>query len=233
MYVTVNDTSGNLLFTANNVDNTGAGGVDINVDTHISGALIKLDRPGNTPLQTIERSAGSLLIHHNVNSSVNRTLDITSNNAGSGTTKINVTSDDGIVITATNVASKVQVEDFYLQQNTIGTSDATMVLDPGDDDAATGLVQVRGNLQVDGTTTTVNGTTISVDDPIITLGGDTAPVADDNKDRGVEIKYYDSQARVGFFGWDEDYTNANIWTGTGGYRFLYNATNTSEVFFWN
>ena len=229
-YVTVNDTSGNLLFTANNVDNTGAGGVDINVDTHISGALIKLDRPGNTPLQTIERSSGSLLIHHNVNSSVNRTLDITSNNAGSGTAKINVTSDDGIVITATNVASKVQVEDFYLQQNTIGTSDATMVLDPGDDDAATGLVQVRGNLQVDGTTTTVNSTTISVDDPIITLGGDTAPTTDDNKDRGVEIKYYDTQARVGFFGWDEDYANSNIWSGTGGYRFLYNATNTSEVF---
>ena len=229
-YVTVNDTSGNLLFTANNVDNTGAGGVDINVDTHISGALIKLDRPGNTPLQTIERSSGSLKIHHNVNSSVNRTLDIISNNAGSGTSVINVTSDDGIVITATNVASKVQVEDFYLQQNTIGTSDATMVLDPGDDDAATGLVQVRGNLQVDGTTTTVNSTTISVDDPIITLGGDTAPTTDDNKDRGVEIRYYDTQARVGFFGWDEDYANSNIWSGTGGYRFLYNATNTSEVF---
>ena len=229
-YVTVNDTSGNLLFTANNVDNTGAGGVDINVDTHISGALIKLDRPGNTPLQTIERSAGSLKIHHNVNSSVNRTLDIISNNAGSGTSVINVTSDDGIVITATNVASKVQVEDFYLQQNTIGTSDTTMVLDPGDDDAATGLVQVRGNLQVDGTTTTVNSTTISVDDPIITLGGDTAPTTDDNKDRGVEIRYYDNQARVGFFGWDEDYANSNIWSGTGGYRFLYNATNTSEVF---
>ena len=105
-----------------------------------------------------------------------------------------------------------------------------MVLDPGDDDAATGLVQVRGNLQVDGTTTTVNSTTISVDDPIITLGGDTTPTTDDNKDRGVEIKYYDTQARVGFFGWDEDYANSNIWSGTGGYRFLYNATNTSEVF---
>ena len=229
-YVTVNDTSGNLLFTANNVDNSGAGGVDINVDTHISGALIKLDRPGNTPLQTIERSSGSLKIHHNVNSAVDRTLDIISNNAGAGTSKINVTSDDGIVITATNVNSKVQVEDFYLQQNTIGTNDTTMVLDPGDDDAATGLVQVRGNLQVDGTTTTVNSTTITVDDPIITLGGDTAPTTDDNKDRGVEIRYYDSQARLGFFGWDEDYSNPNIWSGTGGYRFLYNATNTSEVF---
>ena len=35
------------------------------------------------------------------------------------------------------------------------------------------------------------------------MGGDTAPQADDNKDRGVEFKYYDAQARLGFFGWDE------------------------------
>ena len=67
-YIKINDTSGNLLFGANNTDNSSAGGVDINVDTNISGANIILDRPGNTPLQTIERTAGSLKIHHNVNS---------------------------------------------------------------------------------------------------------------------------------------------------------------------
>ena len=37
-HVYINDTSGALLFTANNVDNSGSGGVDINVDTNISGA---------------------------------------------------------------------------------------------------------------------------------------------------------------------------------------------------
>ena len=227
-YIYVNDTSGNLLFTANNVDNSGSGGVDINVDTHISGANIVLDRPGTSPLQTIERTAGSLKIFHNVNSATNRTLDIVSTNAGAGSATLNITADNGIVITSTDVNAKVQVEDFYFQENVLGTSNATMVLDPGDDDAATGLVQIRGNLQVDGTTTTVNSTTITVDDPIITLGGDTAPVSDDNKDRGVEIRYYDTQARLGFFGWDEDLaTNSG---GVGGYRFLYNATNTSEVF---
>ena len=68
-----------------------------------------------------------------------------------------------------------------------------MILDPGDDDAATGKVQIRGDLQVDGTTTTVNSTVVTVDDPIIVLGGDTAPVADDNKDRGVEFSYYDNK----------------------------------------
>ena len=70
-----------------------------------------------------------------------------------------------------------------------------MILDPGDDDAATGKVQIRGDLQVDGTTTTVNSTVVTIDDPIIVLGGDTTPVSDDNKDRGVEFSYYDTQAR--------------------------------------
>ena len=62
-----------------------------------------------------------------------------------------------------------------------------MILDPNDDDAVTGLVQIRGDLQVDGTTTTVNSTTITVQDPIITLGGEDTLVVDDNKDRGVEF----------------------------------------------
>ena len=82
-----------------------------------------------------------------------------------------------------------------------------MNLDPGDDRAVTGLVRVWGDLQVDGVTTTVNSTTLQVDDVIMTLGGDTAPASDDNKDRGVEFRYYDSQARLGFYGWDTNYTD--------------------------
>jgi len=229
-YVKVNDTSGGLLFSANNTDNTGAGGVDINVDTNISGASIKLDRPGSSPLQTIERTAGSLKIHHNVNSATDRTLDIISENAGSGTAKINITADEDITISATNVSNRVLVEGYQFQDNVLSSTNATMVLDPGDDDTASGTLQVRGNLQVDGTTTTVNSTVVTIDDPIFVLGGDTAPGSDDNKDRGVEFSYYDSQARVGFYGYDEDYADANIWSGTGGFRFLLNATNTSEVF---
>ena len=85
-----------------------------------------------------------------------------------------------------------------------------------------------GDLQVDGVTTTVNSTTMQVDDPIITLGGDTAPTSDDNKDRGVEFSYYDTQARTGFYGWDTNYTD--LAGHEGGFRFLHAATNTSEVF---
>ena len=85
-----------------------------------------------------------------------------------------------------------------------------------------GKVQISGGLQVDGTTTTVNSTTITVDDPIFTLGGDTAPGSDDNKDRGIEFRYHDgSSARIGFFGFDDS---------TGKFTALTAATNSSEVF---
>ena len=84
-----------------------------------------------------------------------------------------------------------------------------------------GLVRVFGDLQVDGTTTTVNSTTVTVDDPVLTLGGDTAPSSDDNKDRGIEFRYFDGSAKVGFMGWDDS---------AGGFTFLKSATNSSEVF---
>jgi hypothetical protein len=50
------------------------------------------------------------------------------------------------------------------------TGPSTLVIDPaaiGDD---TGTVQIKGNLQVDGTTTTINSTTLTVDDKNIVLG---------------------------------------------------------------
>ena len=78
---------------------------------------------------------------------------------------------------------------------------------------------VGGDLTVNGTTTTVNSTVTTLDDPIITLGGDTAPTQTDSKDRGVEFRYYDTEARLGFFGWDN---SSNQFT------FLTAATNTSE-----
>ncbi len=81
---------------------------------------------------------------------------------------------------------------------------------------------VTGDLTVNGTTTTVNSTTVTIDDPIFTLGGDTAPGTDDNKDRGTEFRYHDgSSARVGFFGYDDS---------ASAFTFLTAATNSSEVF---
>jgi hypothetical protein len=87
--------------------------------------------------------------------------------------------------------------------------------------STTGTLTVGGDLIVNGTTTTVNSTVTTVDDPVLTLGGDTAPVSNDSKDRGIEFRYYDSSAKVGFFGYDNS---------TGKFTFIPNATNTSEAF---
>ena len=227
-YLKVNDTSGNLLFGANNTGDSGAGELDVNVRSYFSDPDITLDGVLD---QKLDKTAdGNLTFQHTQNTATDRTLLINATNAGSGDALINITSENDITISATHVDNRVNVEDYHFQDNVFSTTNATMVLDPNDDDDVTGLVQIRGDLQVDGTTTTVNSVTTTIQDPILTLGGEDTLTIDDNKDRGIEFRYYDSQERFGFFGWDEDYANANIWTGTGGYRFLYNATNTSEVY---
>ena len=53
------------------------------------------------------------------------------------------------------------------------------------------------------------------------MGGDGALSEDDNKDRGIEFRYYDTQSRLGFMGYNDS---------TGEFSFLLNATNTNEVF---
>jgi hypothetical protein len=83
-------------------------------------------------------------------------------------------------------------------------------------------VTITGDLTVNGTTTTVNSTTVTIDDPVFTLGGDTAPGSDDDKDRGIEFRYHNgSAAKVGFFGLDDSDSR---------FKFFIDATNSSEVF---
>jgi hypothetical protein len=85
----------------------------------------------------------------------------------------------------------------------------------------TGNVTVSGNLTVNGTTTTVNSNTVTIDDPIFTLGGDGDGTNDDN-DRGIEFKWHNGSAsKIGFFGMDD---TDNV------FKYIPDATNTSETF---
>ena len=80
---------------------------------------------------------------------------------------------------------------------------------------------VDGNLTVNGTQTTVNSTTVTVDDPIFVVGGDSAPSSDDNKDRGIEFRWHNgSAAKLGFFGFDDS---------TGKFTFVPDATDNSAI----
>ena len=235
-YLKVNDTSGNLLFGANNTGDGGAGEVDINVRSYFSDPDITFD--GATD-QTIEKTGeGSLFIYNTQNSTTSQVLNIRNVNTGTGEARIDIRADDGITLHATDASGgyqhgRVCFEAFHTKANVLACDPVgNFILDPNDtNDSSSGVVEIWGDLLVQGTTTTVNSTTLTVDDPIITLGGDTAPQAADSLDRGIEFRYYQSSsARVGFFGWDSSYANANIWSGTGGFRFLVDATNSNEIF---
>ena len=80
---------------------------------------------------------------------------------------------------------------------------------------------VTGDLQVDGTTVTVNTTNVTMDDPILTLGGDTAPSSDLNKDLGIIGRWHNgSAAKTAFFGFDDS---------TGRFTFVPDATESTAV----
>ncbi len=106
----------------------------------------------------------------------------------------------------------------------LGAGNATMFSINATNGSATiaGDTTIGGNLTVNGTTTTINSTTQTLDDPIFTLGGDSAPSTDDSKDRGIEFRWHNGVAsKVGFFGFDRSSQK---------FTFIPDATNSSEVF---
>jgi hypothetical protein len=144
---------------------------------------------------------------------------------GSPVTKflVDTASGDTTIQGSITVNSNTTLGDAFadtLTVNATSTFNSSVTLSAAKDLTVGGNLIVTGNTTLNGATGTINATTLTVDDPIITLNGDTAPVSNDSKDRGVEFRYYDTQARLGFFGWD---------TSASKYVFLTGVTNTSEV----
>ena len=141
-------------------------------------------------------------------------------------TKIDFETADEIHFYASN-AEQVYVADGILGPETdsdvdLGTTGVRFKDAYVDSVTVTDNVTIGGTLTVNGTTTTINSTTTTVDDPIFTLGGDTAPGSDDNKDRGIEFRWHNgSAAKIGFFGYDDSATAFTV---------IPDATNSSEVF---
>lgn len=107
------------------------------------------------------------------------------------------------------------------QLSLVTNNTARLTISAAGDTTVSNNLIVSGNLTVNGTTTTTNSTTVTIDDPIFTLGGDTAPASDDAKDRGIEFRWFNVSSKVGFFGFDRS---------TGRLTFIPDATNTLEVF---
>jgi hypothetical protein len=155
----------------------------------------------------------------------NITSDASNNLVLNTVSNVDIVAGDDINLTATNsvrVPVNVEVELGTSTEYIVGDGTDVSVYSGNNFNVNATLTTISGNLQVNGTTTTVNSDTLTVDDPIITLGGDTAPLIDDNKDRGVEFMWHNgTSAKVGFFGFDDS---------TGCFTFIPDGTNTSEVF---
>ena len=166
-----------------------------------------------------------------------RTISLSGDATGSVSFDGSANADIAVTIAANSVALGTDTTGNYVA-TIAGTANQITVTGSGSETAAVTLslpqdiattsnvtfnnLTVSGNLTVNGTTTTVNSTTVTLDDPIITLGGDTAPTVDDGKDRGVEFRWHNgTAAKIGFFGFDDS---------TGKFTFIPDATNTSEVF---
>ena len=193
------------------------GTLDVQLETEITDNLIVRADNKVFDIKTDAGVSKFTVDTDNGNTTIEGTLDV----------QLETEITDNLIVTADDkefiIRTAAQVNKFTVDTDN-GNTDIQGTLN------VEGNVTLQSDLTVFGTTTTVNSTVVTIDDPIFTLGGDTAPTTDDNKDRGIEFRYYDTQARVGFFGWDENYADSNIWSGTGGYRFLYEATNTGEVF---
>ena len=128
-------------------------------------------------------------------------------------------------ITTSIVAGSASMNIFNTVATTVNAFGVATALSVGGSTGSTTInnnLVVTGDLTINGTTTTVNSTTVTIDDPIFTLGGDTAPATDDGKDRGIEFRWHNGTvAKIGFFGFDDS---------TGKLAFYPDATNTSEVF---
>ena len=137
----------------------------------------------------------------------------------------NLTFDDStLALTGdADITGSLDVDDIKIDGTTISSTTGGIIIDP-DTTTDGGTVTIAGNLTVSGTTTTVDSTVVTIDDPVFTLGGDTAPTVNDAKDRGIEFRWYsdtDTQAKLGFFGFDDS---------TGRFAFRPDTTNTNEVF---
>ena len=97
---------------------------------------------------------------------VNSTVTFAAGVEFQGTQTINATQ---------NITGELTIDELKLDGNILSTTYGTeMIIDPfpagGDAD---GLVIIKGDLQIDGTTTTVNSASMSVNDPTIELGDPT------------------------------------------------------------
>lgn len=148
---------------------------------------------------------------------------------GAGTAISIASAAKGITVTNTGVQSLAGTSNQITVSGSTGAVTLSLpstVTVPGALNVTTNLT-VTGNLTVNGTTTTVNSDTITIDDPVITLGlsgGAPITVSDGGKSRGIAMSYFDGAAgQTAFIGFTDQnsplfafYSKANLGSDTLG-----------------
>ncbi len=132
---------------------------------------------------------------------------------------------DGVVIVdgvaANSIALGADTTGNYISTITSASANEIVVTNGAGAEGAAAViglptnVTITGNLTVNGTTTQVDSTVVTVADPIFTLGANLA----DNKDRGIAMKY-GGAAKFSWMGMDETDDK---------FKYIADATNTGEV----
>ena len=187
----------------------------------------------------VTNAAGSITLGLPNDVTITGDLTVSGNDLtfGNGATIVNTDANTLTITEATTAFSG----DIQVNGNDIKSSTgATAITLSGAD------VTVAGNLTVNGTTTAVNTTNMTVEDALIELGivDGAAPSSDTSYDLGMLVNYYSSSAakKAGFY-WDSDTTawslsevvtegGGQLLTPTAGateMRYLYDATNYFSI----
>jgi len=214
-YVDAQDTGQDLDFTTDTAGNS-AVDLDSQVLTFAGGEGVDVTHSGQTitvageDATTSNKGVASFATaDFTVSSGAVSLVDITTSHIASGTLDTDLSSVsgsddtipsakatkayvDGAASQATTAAQSVGTGDSPTFVNATLTGDlkgpATFTIDPATVGDNTGTLVVAGNLQVDGTTTTVNSTTLTVDDKNIELGTVNTPSDTTADGGGITLK---------------------------------------------
>jgi|GEM_PF-2171574 len=160
-------TTNTVATTLSTAGDAGSGSVDLLTQT--------LTTSGGTNIHT-EAAAQGLIVH--MDSDVLGLSRLTVDNLDLNGNTISTTNTNGDINITPNGTGNVVMDNIVITGNTISTNSGnnTMVLDPSPVGNAGDLI-IRGNLQVEGTTTTINSTVVSMNDLNLVLADSAANAA--------------------------------------------------------
>ena len=190
-------TGGGTIASSRRLDVAGGDGITANADA------IEVTVDGST----IELSAtdGSGAVRVKDGGITNTKLENSSLTVGNTNIALGTTSTALTGLTQVDVTGQVNVDNVRIDGNTISsTAGSYMYIDPHPVDSA-GTLVILGNLSVEGTTTTIKSTTVSINDKNIVLA-DSASDATEANGAGITVGTYASNPTITYDGntdrWD-------------------------------